>query len=218
MDNGIININLDENLISIFVHKPYNFRRDTVSSEERNRQIHEIENQIEYKFDKIIRAKQTHSNNVRIINRDNINEDFESVDGIITNLKGVALVTSVADCQGILIYDTKNKAIGNIHSGWRWTLSRICTNAINIMIKEFNSDPEDLKVYISPSIHQCHFEVWEELKCSFWKEFKEIDMTNIIKIWELKNWEQKYFIDTVELNKRVLLDLWIREEKLIISN
>ena len=218
MDDGIININLDGDLISIFVHKPYNFRRDIISSEERNKQIHEVENKIGHEFHTIIRAKQTHSNNIRIINEDNINGDFENVDGLITNLKNIALVTSVADCQGILLYDTKNKVIGNIHSGWRWTLSRISTNAINIMIKEFNSNPEDLKVYISPSIHQCCFELWEDLKISFEKEFKEIDMTNIIKMWEFKDWEQKYFMDIVEVNKRVLLDLWVREENLIISN
>jgi hypothetical protein len=128
------------------------------------------------------------------------------------------LVTSVADCQGILLYDTKNKVIGNIHSGRRWTLSRISTNAINIMVEEFNSNPENIKVYISPSIHKCCFEVWEELKRYFEEEFSEIDMANIINIGEFKNGEQKYFIDTVEINKRVLLNLWINDGNITISD
>ena len=157
-------------------------------------------------------------NNIRIINEDNINEGFENVDGLITNLKDVALVTSVADCQGILLYDTKNKVIGNIHSGRRGTLSRICTNAINMMVEEFNSNPEDIKVYISPSIHKCCFEVWEELKHSFEEEFSEIDMAYLIKMGEFKDGEQKYFIDIVEINKRVLLNLWINDENIIISD
>ena len=218
MDSGIININLHENLISIFVHKPYNFRRNSVSSEKIKEQISKIEHEIGYKFGRIIRAKQTHSNNIRIINQDNINENFENVDGLITNLKDVALVTSVADCQGILLYDTKNKIIGNIHSGRRWTLSRIGTNAINMMVEEFRSDPEDIKVYISPSIHKCCFEVWEELKHHFEEEFNEIDMVDIIETGEFKDREQKYFIDIVEINKRVLLNLWIKDENIIISD
>jgi copper oxidase (laccase) domain-containing protein len=43
-------------------------------------------------------------------------------------------------------------------------------------------------------------------------------MENIIKLWEFKDNEQKYFIDMVELNKRVLLDLWIKKENIIISD
>jgi YfiH family protein len=137
---------------------------------------------------------------------------------LITNIKDVALVTSVADCQWILLYDTKNKVIGNIHSGRRWTLSRIGTIAIDIFIKEFNSDPKDIKVYISPSIHQCCFEVWEQVKTLFEDEFTDIQMNDIIKIWEFKDNEQKYYIDTIELNRRVLLNLWIKSENIIISN
>lgn len=218
MDNWISNINLDRDLISIFVHKPYNFRRDSVSSEKIKEQISKIEHEIGYKFGRIIRAKQTHSNNIRIINEDNINEDFENVDWLITNLEDVALVTSVADCQGILLYDIKNKVIGNIHSGRRWTLSRISTKAINTFIKEFNSDPKNIKVYISSSIQQCCFEVWEQVKALFENEFTDIEMNNIIKIWGFKDDEQKYYIDTVELNKRILLNLWIKSENIIISN
>ena len=218
MDNWISNINLDRDLISIFVHKPYNFKRDTVSFEERKTQINKNENEIGYKFGRIIRAKQTHSNNIRVINENNIDEEFEEIDGLITNMKDVALVTSVVDCQGILLYDTKNKVIGNIHSGRRWTLSRIGTIAIDIFIKEFNSDPKDIKVYISPSIHQCCFEVWEQVKTLFEDEFTDIQMNDIIKIWEFKDNEQKYYIDTIELNRRVLLNLWIKSENIIVSD
>lgn len=218
MDIWISNINLDRDLISVFVHKPYNFKRDTVSIEERKKQINKIENEIGYKFGRIIRAKQTHSNNIRVITENNIDKEFEEIDGLITNLKDVALVTSVADCQGILFYDTRNKVIGNIHSGWRWTLSRISTKAINTFIKEFNSDPKNIKVYISPSIQQCCFEVWEQVKALFENEFTDIEMNNIIKVWGFKDDEQKYYIDTVELNKRILLNLWIKNENIIISN
>ena len=218
MDIWISNINLDRDLISVFVHKPYNFKRDTVSIEERKKQINKIENEIDYKFGRIIRAKQTHSNNIRVINENNIDEEFEEIDGLITNMKDVALVTSVADCQWILLYDTKNKVIGNIHSGRRWTLSRIITKAIDMFIKEFNSDPKDIKVYISPSIHQCCFEVWEQVKTLFENEFTDIQMDDMVRIWEFKDDEQKYYIDTVELNKRVLLNLWIKKENIIISN
>ena len=51
--------------------------------------------------------------------------DMESVDALITNEKGVTLVTYYADCTPLLFVDTKNKAIGLAHAGWRGTVGRI---------------------------------------------------------------------------------------------
>lgn len=217
MNNGFFDIKLDNDLISLFVHKPYNFKRDSVSEEEIMNQFNEIETVINYKFDNIIRPRQTHSNNIKIVTEENVNDSFDDTDGLITNLKGVALCTQIADCQGILLYDTKNKVIGNIHSGWKGTLTRISTNAVNLMIKEFNSNPEDIKVYISPSIHKCHFEVGEDVKTLFEKEFTDIDNNSFIQKGEFKE-EQKYFIDTVELNKQLLISLGIKEENITSSD
>lgn len=215
MDNGFIDIKLDQDLISLFIHKPYNFKRDTISEEDIAKEFYEIENKINYSFSNIIRPHQTHSSNVQVVTNNNINDSFEDTDGLITNLKGVALCTQVADCQSILLYDTKNKVIGNIHSGWKGTLNRISTNAINIMKDEFNSDLNDIKVYISPSIHKCHFEVGEEVKELFEKEF--VDINDLIIKGEYKD-EQKYYIDTVELNKRLLIELGLKEENIVISD
>ena len=138
MNNNFIDIKLDHNVISLFIHKPYNFKRDTVSELEIQNQFKKIENAINYNFNNILRPHQTHSNNVQIVNENNINDSFDNVDGLITNLKGVALCTQVADCQSILLYDTKNKVIGNIHSGWKGTLTRISTyhhQYINVILK-----------------------------------------------------------------------------------
>lgn len=217
MNKGYIHINFDTDLISLFIHKPYNFKLDTVLEEDRIKQYKEIEEKINYSFKKIVGTKQTHSNNVKVIDNNNINTTFENVDGLITNLKNVALVTYVADCQSILIYDTKNKVIGNVHSGWKGTLTRISTNAVNTMINEFNSNPEDIKIYISPSIHKCHFEVGEELKDEFIKEFSDINIEDYITKGDYKE-EQKYYIDTVEINKKVLMNLGIKEENISSSD
>lgn len=217
MNKGYIDIKFDTDLISLFIHKPYNFKLDTVLEEGRIKQYKEIEEKINYSFKKIVGTKQTHSNNVKVIDNNNIDTTFENVDGLITNLKNVALVTYVADCQSILIYDTKNKVIGNIHSGWKGTITRISTNAINIMINEFNSNPEDIKIYISPSIHKCHFEVGEELKEEFIKEFSDINIEDYITKGDYKE-EQKYYIDTVEINKKVLMNLGIKEENISSSD
>lgn len=217
MKDSFIDINLDQDLISLFIHKPFNFKRDTISELEIQNQFKKIEKAINYNFNNILRPHQTHSNNVQIVNENNINDSFDNVDGLITNLKGVALCTQVADCQGILLYDHKKEVIGNIHSGWKGTLSRISTNAINLMINKFNSNPEDIIVYISPCIHKCCFEVGKDVKELFEKEFLDINISDLIEKGLFKE-EQKYYIDTLELNKRILMNLGIKKENIKYSD
>lgn len=209
MNKGYIDINLDTDLISLFIHKPYNFNYNNLTKVELDNEYKKIG--IEFK--KIIRPNQNHTNIVKVVNESNLNDSFNDVDGLITNLEGIALVITVADCQGILLYDSVKGVIGNIHSGWKGTLNRIGSNAINTMIKEYNCNPSDIKIYISPSIHKCHFEVDKDVKDLFVKEFSDIDISDLITA---KN--NKYYIDTVELNKRLFIELGIKKENINSSD
>ena len=47
------------------------------------------------------------------------------VDGMITNVPGICLVTSYADCVPLYFVDPVKKAIGLSHSGWRGTVGKI---------------------------------------------------------------------------------------------
>ena len=87
----------DNNVINIFTFKPYNFRKNIIKREELEKNYKEIEELLNYKFKKIISPNQTHTNIVKIINKENINDDLNEVDGNITNLKGVAFKTVTAD-------------------------------------------------------------------------------------------------------------------------
>lgn len=197
-----MNISFDEELDCKFIHKPFDLKNENDLKE------------LSKKY-KIIKGNQTHSTNVKVITKDNINEVFENVDGLITNLKNIYLLTVVADCQGILLFDKKNKVIGNIHSGWRGTLNRIIKNAVNIMINEFNSNVEDIKVYFSPCIHKCCFEVSIDVKEMFEKEFNDLEIENYIT---KGNREDKYYIDTLKLNIDYLIKLGIKKENITYSD
>lgn len=197
-----MNISFDEELDCKFIHKPFDLKNENDLKE------------LSKKY-KIIKGNQTHSTNVKVITKDNINEVFENVDGLITNLKNIYLLTVVADCQGILLFDKKNKVIGNIHSGWRGTLNRIIRNAVNIMTNEFNSNVEDIKVYFSPCIHKCCFEVSIDVKEMFEKEFNDLEIENYIT---KGNREDKYYIDTLKLNIDYLIKLGIKKENITYSD
>ena len=170
----------------------------------------------DYQFKKIISPRQTHTNNVVVINEDNLDSELQDVDGVITKLKGVALTIATADCQSIILYDKKNEVIGNIHSGWKGTLNKILSNGINLMIKEFSSNVEDIIVCIGPSIMGCCFEVDKDVVDMFNNNFTDIE--KFIRLGEIKDGIQKYYIDTVEINKRELINLGILEENIYLSN
>ena len=207
-------LNEYEDIAHLFTKKPFDFNKFKISPNDIESQYEELNKILGINPIKKVISLQKHTNIVKTIREDNINEDLDSVDGLITNLKNVSLSIRTADCQGILLYDPVKKVIGNIHSGWRGTLGRIIVNAINIMIKEYNSNPKDIIACFCPSILECCFEVDEDLAIDFKNEFKDINIDNYIK----KGNNNKYYIDTIGINNELLLNLGLLKDNIINSN
>ena len=123
--------------------------------------------------------QQVHSYEIKIIDKPGF---YSGCDGLITQATDVFLIISTADCYSVFIYDKHNRAVANIHSGWRGTQKKIVTKAVKIMINNFGSKVEDLLIFIGPGINKENFEVSESVACLFEKRFAE-----------RKN--RKYFID-----------------------
>lgn len=203
-------LNEYDNILHLYSKKPINYNKNQKSSNELNDIILDIEKDFSYTFKVVKGTTQTHSNNVGVIDNDSLNKDFNNYDGLITNLEGVALIMKTADCQSIFLYDPINKVIGNIHSGWKGTLNKIAINAISIMKEKFNSNYKDIIVCISPSIRSCCFEVDEDVYSMFKNKFCYIN-----EFVEKKN--NKYYIDTINLNKKILKEIGIKEENIFDS-
>lgn len=208
-------LNNNNEIIHLFTKRPFNFSKLT-STDKIKKDYQEIEQFFNYNFLKIKKPIQTHTNVVKIVTNDNLDDEFLDVDGLITNLKGVALVTSLADCQGILLYDAQKKVIGNIHSGWKGTLNKIIKNAIEIMQDNFNCNPKNIEAYICPSILKCCFEVDEDVVSMFKNNFDDID--EYIFKGEIKDNKQKYYIDTVSINVKEMEKLGLLKENIYCSN
>lgn len=102
--------------------------------------------------------------------------------------------------------------------GWRGTFEKIASNAIQKMKKEFNSNPGDIICCLCPSIRKCHFEVDEDVanKCrEIFNYTGKLD--EIILIGEKKEGKQKYYIDTIIINKILLLEQGILPENIVDS-
>ena len=162
----------------------------------------------------VVRTYQTHTDTVEKIEKVKNIDELKDVDGVVTNKKDIALLTTSADCISFLLYDPVKKAIGSIHSGWKGTLKRIIIKAIEKMITEYHSKPEDIICCICPSIRQCCFEVDEDVKNMFYEAFKD---ENIISLGEVKDGKQKYYIDTVLANINMMRSMGLKEENIIDS-
>ncbi|MBI3236913.1 MAG: peptidoglycan editing factor PgeF [Chlamydiales bacterium] len=97
---------------------------------------------------------------------------IEKADGLMTQIPGLGLMIRHADCQAALFYDVKNRALANVHAGWRGNVKNIYGKTVEQMGETFGTDPQNLLVCISPSLGpSCsefiHFE--RELPSSFWE-------------------------------------------------
>lgn len=169
-------------------------------------------------YNKLVKIKeQIHSNFVQVIENEETKPD--KVDGLITNKKGISFSLRFADCTPIYLYDPVKNVIGNIHSGWKGTVGKIAGEAVNKMIEEYSSKPEDIICCIGPAIGKCHFEVDEDVKNIFENTFSYMNINDkIIEKGEVKEGKQKYYIDTNLINRTMLEEIGLLKQNIIESN
>ena len=101
---------------------------------------------------------------------------LEGVDALMTNLEGVCIGVSTADCIPVLLYDPERKAVCAIHAGWRGTVKRIVQKAVEVMTATYCTQPQQLVAQIGPGIHLDSFEVGDEVYEAFANEGFEMDL------------------------------------------
>ena len=198
--------------------KVYNDEKHNKENELAKNSYKKICNELNIEYNSLINTMQNHTDNIKII-KNKINKEnpdfniYEETDGLITNCKDITLSTINADCILLIFYDPVNKVIANVHSGWRGTIKRISTKAVEKMKKEYGSKPENIICCMSPSIGKDHFEVDEDVYNLFKNEFKEFNESD--KIYEEKN--DKWLIDTILINRIILKNTGLKEENIIDS-
>lgn len=159
---------------------------------------------------------QTHSKNIINISdayqgeESELGRFFPDTDGLLTNLKDIALITRYADCSPIILFDPVKKVHGNVHSGWKGTLQKIAKKAVERMIEDYNSNVEDIIAVIGPTIGKEDFEVEFDVMKKFKDEFNFHEETIF------KKDKIKYLIDIQETNKRILLESGIKRQNITI--
>ena len=135
----------------------------------------------------------------------------EPVDGLLTQVPGVCLTGFYADCQLLLLYDSKTHSIGLIHAGWRGLQNQIITKGIERMGREFGTKPKDLTVAVSPSICRNCFETDDDVFQSLKQVYGERINDYIYKE------EEKWHIDLKNITYFVLFSLGVLPFNIDIS-
>ena len=212
-----------------------NLRRGLYDPDENiNENFRRIARFFETSPDRIVCAQQTHTSNIRIVTTADAGKgvtrdrDYTDIDGLITDVPGLVLYTSHADCVPIYYHDPVRKVIALAHSGWKGTAARIGEVTIRKMQEIYGCRPEDIYTAIGPSICRDCYEVSEDvaeaIRGCFSKDGNESEKTGtdnintIPQILARGKYPGKYQLDLWRACERILLESGIRPEHLTITN
>ena len=171
--------------------------------------------------DRIVCAQQTHTSNVRIVTEADggkgvtRDRDYTDVDGLITDVPGLVLYTSHADCVPIYFYDPERRVIALAHSGWKGTVARIGQVTIRKMTDIYGCRPEDIYAAIGPSICADCYEVSEDVADAIRTCFNSHTIPRILARGQRPG---KYQLDLWRACERILLESGIRQDHLTVTN
>jgi YfiH family protein len=120
-------------------------------------------------------AEQIHGNGVALV-KSAINR-AAGVDALVTRTPNLSLVIRCADCAAVFIVDRATPAIALVHSGKAGTRAKVVGNTLATMQRSFGTNPRDCRVFISPSIGPCHYEmdIWTGIE----QQLRDAGVTDI---------------------------------------
>ncbi len=125
--------------------------------------------------------------------------------------------------KSALAGDTKRRAIGVFHAGWRGTVKRIVEKGVGEMRRCFGTLPRDIRAAIGPGVHGCCYNVGPEVRTHFESQFeygsqlfREVEESDPVREkYPLlfltarapghSELPKKIFLDLVEANRRQLI-------------
>ena len=165
----------------------------------------------------MVASKQTHTTNIHLVTKADAGNGitrpsvYDDIDGLATDIPGIALVTFYADCVPLYFVDPVHRAIGLAHSGWRGTVAGMGACMVRYMQEHFNSRPEELVAAIGPSICVDCYEVSEEVAEQFREGFPE----DVLQPGKAPG---KYQLDLWKANQSILLRAGIPPEHMAVTN
>ncbi len=168
----------------------------------------------------MVLSQQTHTTNIRIVTDEDRGKgitrerDYTDIDGLITNVPGICLVTTYADCVPLYFLDPVKKVIALSHSGWRGTVGKIGKKTVELMHDNFGSDPADILAAVGPSVCQDCYEVSADVI----DRFKEVFDRSVWDELFYGKPDGKYQLDLWKANEKIFLEAGIRKDHIAVTN
>jgi hypothetical protein len=157
-------------------------------------------------LDWIVSASLTHGTNVKHVAAADGGTIISDVDALVTSDANIFLSITVADCFPVYLFDSKNRAVGLAHAGWRGVIGGIIESTIEEMREKFRTDPGELLVAIGPGIQVCHFEVKDDV----WQQFLTYSESRI-------NRDGHRYIDLSGVIRSQLQDIGVMKSNIDVS-
>lgn len=168
----------------------------------------------------MVLSQQTHTTNIRIVADADRGKgitrerDYTDVDGLVTNVPGICLVTTYADCVPLYFLDPVKRVIALSHSGWRGTVGKIGKKTVAVMQEHFGSDPADILAAVGPSVCMDCYEVSADVTDQFREAFDRV-------LWDDLFYgkpDGKYQLDLWKANELIFLEAGIRKDHIAVTN
>lgn len=160
--------------------------------------------------DRLLMPHQVHATEIVAVDEMSKESQLEGVDALMTNVRGLCIGVSTADCIPVLLYDKMYRAVSAIHAGWRGTVKRIVEKAVAQMTAVYGSRPADMIAQIGPGIHVESFEVGDEVYDAFAAAGFAMETIS-------RRYDEKWHIDLPECNRQQLLRTGIPEAQISVS-
>lgn len=126
-----------------------------------------------------------------------------SGDAMVTDLPGQGIMVTLADCQGVILYDPRRQVVAVVHSGWKGNVRNILGKTVRRMAQVFDCKPFDILAAIGPSLGPCcgEFRGHEHIFPEIFRQFQVRE--NYFDLWAVSCWQ--------------LMEAGIREDHIEIS-
>ncbi len=175
---------------------------------------------MECELNDFVCTKQTHTANVMEATKESAgmgvvrNQNYDDIDGLVTNQPGLCLVTAHADCVPLYFVDANKHCIGLSHAGWRGTVKNIAQNTIDLMNGLYGSNPKDIVAYIGPSICKKCYEVSEDVAIEFRNVYNDKELSDIL----IDKGNGKYLLDLHMANKVNMINAGMNADRIDITS
>ncbi len=96
-----------------------------------------------------------------------LDKALAEADAVITNVPGLPLGITVADCVPVFVVAEGGRAAGLVHGGREGTKTGVTQNAVRALCSRYALPPADLYAVIGPSAGPCCYEVSAEMAADF---------------------------------------------------